>query len=113
MPEQMVLSVAGYLDQFSLSVFCASVSSARQASLLRPRTTPPRSAASQLGPPEAWADRHVESAQFAFATAVSRQEAAMARQELFHARRLCVKSVGICSSLVIEASIPTVFAARW
>jgi hypothetical protein len=37
----------------------------------------------------------------------------MARQELFHARRLCVKSVGICSSLVIEASIPTVFAARW
>ena len=50
MPEQMVLSVAGYLDQFCLSVFCASVSSARQASLLRPRTTPPRPAASQLGP---------------------------------------------------------------
>jgi hypothetical protein len=50
MPEQMVLSVARYLDQFCLSVFCASVSSARQASLLRPRTTPPRPAASQLGP---------------------------------------------------------------
>jgi hypothetical protein len=50
MPEQMVLSVAGYLDQFCLSVFCASVSSARQASLLPPRTTPPRPAASQLGP---------------------------------------------------------------
>ena len=50
MPEQMVLSVAGYLDQFCLSVFCASVSSARQASLLRPRTTPPRPAASHLGP---------------------------------------------------------------
>jgi hypothetical protein len=38
------------LDQFCLSVSWAVVSSPRQASLLRPRTTAPRPAASQLGP---------------------------------------------------------------
>jgi hypothetical protein len=50
MPMQVVLSAAGYLDQFCLSVSCDTVSSARQASLLRPRAIAPRPAASQLGP---------------------------------------------------------------
>src|SRR6516165_5619002 len=59
MPTHWDLSVAEYLDQFCLSVSCAAVSSARQASLLRPSITAPRPAASQLvstpsvgGPPE-------------------------------------------------------------
>jgi hypothetical protein len=50
MPMHSLLSVAPYLDQFCFSVSCAVVSSARQASLLRPRMTAPRAAASQLGP---------------------------------------------------------------
>jgi hypothetical protein len=39
-----------YLDQFCLSVLSAWFSSARHASLFRPRSTAPRPAASQLGP---------------------------------------------------------------
>src|SRR5271168_2317299 len=49
MPTHWVLSLAEYLDQFCVSVPCAVVSSARQASLLRPSMTEPRPAASQLG----------------------------------------------------------------
>src|ERR1700675_714031 len=50
MPRQSLLSDPTYLDQFCFSVSCAVVSSARQASLLRPSTMAPRPAASQLGP---------------------------------------------------------------
>ena len=50
MPMHWPLSAAAYLDQFCFSVSRAVVSSARQASLLRPRMTAPRAAASQLGP---------------------------------------------------------------
>src|ERR1700722_949510 len=50
MPMQSVLSLAAYFAQFCLSVVSAAFSSARQASLLRPSTTAPRPAASQLGP---------------------------------------------------------------
>jgi hypothetical protein len=45
-----VLSDTWYLDQFCFSVFSAVVSSARQDSLLRPATTEPLPAASQLVP---------------------------------------------------------------
>src|SRR5450432_886842 len=50
MPTHMVLSSAEYLDQFCFIVSCAVASSARQDSLLRPRTIEPCPAASQLGP---------------------------------------------------------------
>src|ERR1700727_953373 len=50
MPRHSCLAVAEYFDQFCFSVSRAVVSSARQDSLLRPRTTAPRPAASQLGP---------------------------------------------------------------
>src|SRR6516165_1265049 len=48
MPTHWLLSAAEYFDQFCLSVSWAAVSSARQASLLRPSITAPRPAASQL-----------------------------------------------------------------